>query len=213
MADQPGQGSRRAGERGDGERPEGWLERLRAGGTGPQGRFNIWFWVIALGIFFLLQTFIAGIETERLSYTEFLKLADAGRIKQVEISENYIQGELLPEAGAEDGTAKRFSTMRVDPDIYEDLARRGIEVQGTVESNLIPTLLSWVIPVALFVGLWMFLSRRMAQSGLGGGLMQIGKSKAKIYVETVTGLAFDDVAGDAESQAVMAVVAAFQTQL
>lgn len=200
MADQPGQASPRAGERGNGARPDSWLGRLREGGKGPQGRFNIWFWLIALGAFFILQTFLAGLETERLSYTEFLRLADEGRIKQVEISEHYIQGELLPESGAESSTAKRFSTMRVDPEVYEDLARRGIEVQGTIESNLIPTLLSWVIPIALFVGLWMFLSRRMAQSGLGGGLMQIGKSKAKIYVETDTGVAFDDVAGVDEAK-------------
>ena len=63
-----------------------------------------------------------------------------------------------------------------------------------VESTLLTDLLSWVVPAVVFFGLWTFLVRRMSQ-GLGGGLMSIGKSKAKIYVEADTGVTFDDVAG------------------
>ena len=60
-------------------------------------------------------------------------------------------------------------------------------------------MLSWIVPAALFFGVWMFLSRRVTQ-GLGGGLMSIGKSKAKIYVESDTGVRFDDVAGVDEAK-------------
>jgi cell division protease FtsH len=70
---------------------------------------------------------------------------------------------------------------------------------GEVESTLVTDLLSWVVPALLFFGVWMFLSRRVAQ-GLGGGLMSIGKSKAKIYVEADTGVRFDDVAGVDEAK-------------
>src|SRR5262249_41935004 len=60
-------------------------------------------------------------------------------------------------------------------------------------------LLSWVVPAVVFFGLWTFLARRMSQ-GLGGGLMSIGKSKAKVYVESDTGVRFDDVAGVDEAK-------------
>ena len=72
-------------------------------------------------------------------------------------------------------------------------------VTGQIESTFLRDLLSWVVPVALFVGVWMYLLRRVG-GGLGGGLMQIGKSKAKIYVETDTGVTFDDVAGVDEAK-------------
>ena len=70
------------------------------------------------------------------------------------------------------------------------------------ESTFLPTLLSWLVPISLFLVVWMFLMRRMAGrlGGPGGGLMSIGKSKAKVYVETDTGVSFDDVAGVDEAK-------------
>jgi cell division protease FtsH len=70
-----------------------------------------------------------------------------------------------------------------------------------IESPFLRDLLSWVMPVLLFVALWWYLGKRFAESqGLGGGLMSIGKSKAKIYVEADTGVTFDDVAGVDEAK-------------
>jgi cell division protease FtsH len=208
MLDRPGDAS---GRKPADPRRKSAYERIRDGGKTPQGRFNIWFWVIAFGTYVILQMVVAGLTTERISYTEFLRLVDAGRIKQVEVSDQYIRGLLLPEEGAAESEAgeRAFVTTRVDPELVEELSRRGVEVAGTIESNVLPTLLSWIVPVLLFVGLWFFLSRRLAQSGLGGGLMQIGKSKAKIYVETDTGVTFDDVAGVDESKAELVEVVDF----
>jgi cell division protease FtsH len=192
---------RRSTDRQAGRPARPGYRRLLDGTKTPQGRFNIWFWVIAFGVFLLVQAVLTGLRTEQLSYTEFLRLAEAGRIENVQISENFIQGTLLPEETADEAVPRPFVTTRVDPELVEELAALGVEVEGTIESNIIPTLLSWVIPVLLFVGLWFFLSRRLAQSGgLGGGLMQIGKSKAKIYVETDTGITFEDVAGVDEAK-------------
>jgi hypothetical protein len=67
-----------------------------------------------------------------------------------------------------------------------------------VESTLVQDLLSWIVPVALFFGLWTLIARRMR--GLGGGLMSIGKSRAIIYVESDTGVRFNDVAGVDEAK-------------
>jgi cell division protease FtsH len=90
-------------------------------------------------------------------------------------------------------------TTRVDPRFADELQKYGVTFTGEVESTLVTDLLSWVVPALLFFGVWMFLSRRVAQ-GLGGGLMSIGKSKAKIYVEADTGVRFDDVAGVDEAK-------------
>ena len=78
-------------------------------------------------------------------------------------------------------------------------ALRGLGHFYFEDSTFVRDLLSWVIPVLLFVGVWIYLGRRMSQ-GLGGGLMQIGKSKARIYVESNTGVTFDDVAGVEEAK-------------
>jgi cell division protease FtsH len=95
---------------------------------------------------------------------------------------------------------KPFVTTRVDPDLAADLQKAGVTYSGQVESTFFMDLLSWVIPALVFFGLWTFLVRRMAGGGLGGGLTSIGKSKAKVYVESDTGVRFDDVAGVDEAK-------------
>ena len=92
-------------------------------------------------------------------------------------------------------------TTRVDPEFAQELQKYNVRYNGEVESTFLRDLLSWVLPVLLFFGVWAYLGRRMAQ-GLGGpgGLMSIGKSKAKIYVESDTGVTFADVAGVDEAK-------------
>ena len=70
---------------------------------------------------------------------------------------------------------------------------------GVIESTWLRDLLSWVLPAVFFVAIWMFAIRRMGQGGLGG-LMAIGKSRAKVYVEKETKVTFDDVAGVDEAK-------------
>ena len=210
MRDHADRREKRLDERPAGRPAKPGYQRFLDGRRTPQGRFNTWFWLVALGVFLLVQAVVSNLRTEQLSYTEFLRLAKAGRIESVQISQNFIQGTLLPEKSGSDAAPRPFVTTRVDPELVKQLSALGIEVDGKIESDIIPTLLSWVIPVLLFVGLWFFLSRRLAQSGgLGGGLMQIGKSKAKIYVETKTGITFEDVAGVDEAKAELVEVVDF----
>src|SRR5690606_10137352 len=84
-------------------------------------------------------------------------------------------------------------------DLARELQEHGVVVTGQIESTFLRDLMSWVIPVVLFAGVWMFLMRR-TESGLGSGLMQIGRSKAKVYVEKDTGVTFQDVAGVDEAK-------------
>jgi len=162
-------------------------------------RFNTWYWVAAIVGILLIQYFIGmAQQIAPIPYSQFQELLRSGKVAEIGISDRFIQGTLkepLP------GGQTRFATTRVDPDFAQELQQYGVTYTGQIESTLLRDILSWVLPVLIFVGLWAYLSRRiMAQGGLGGGLMQIGKSKAKIYVEADTGVRFEDVAGVDEAK-------------
>ncbi|WP_264185574.1 ATP-dependent zinc metalloprotease FtsH [Roseicella aerolata] len=159
------------------------------------GRFNIAYWVAALLGLFVIQYFAAmNQQVATIPYSQFQQLLNEGRVAEVGVSDRFMQGTLkepLP------GGQTRFATTRVDPEIARELEGHGVRFTGQIESTLLRDILSWVIPVLLFVGIWMYLGRRMAA---GGGLMQIGKSRARIYVESDTKVSFADVAGVDEAK-------------
>ncbi len=154
-------------------------------------KFNLTYALIAVALFLLLQNFLAGYgATERLQYSEFLKLVESGGVENVVVKESTVEGTLKDPINDHD----RFVTTRVDPAVAEDLARHGIQFTGGTEQTIFSTLLSYILPAVFFVGIWFFLMRRMGGGGIGG-VTQIGKSKAKVYVESETGVTFEDVAG------------------
>src|SRR3954454_25375097 len=159
-----------------------------------KARFNLLYALAAIAGILLIQFAITM--TQRIApipYSQFQQLLREGKVAEIGVSDRFIQGKLkepLP-----DGRSQ-FATTRVDPEFAQDLQKYGVTFTGQIESTFLRDLLSWVLPVLLFFGVWTFLARRMAgQGGIGGGLMSIGKSKAKVYVETDTGVKFDDVAG------------------
>jgi cell division protease FtsH len=162
-------------------------------------RFNLVYVLIAaLGVLLLQDLWARSQAVAQIPYSQFQKLVREDKVARVVIDADRIQGELKePVDGKE-----RFITNRVEPDIAEDLDAHGVEYAGRFESTLIPMILSWVVPIALFFGIWVFIGRRMSRQlgGPGGGLMSIGKSKAKVYVETDTKTTFADVAGVDESK-------------
>jgi len=161
-----------------------------------QTRFHIGYWIAAiLGLLALQYFYTTAQKVAAIPYSQFEQLLRDHKVGEVGISDRYIQGRLKEPLNGK----SQFVTTRVDPRVAEQLQKYGVTFTGEVESTLVADLLSWIVPVALFFGVWMFLSRRVAQ-GLGGGLMSIGKSKAKIYVEADTGVRFDDVAGVDEAK-------------
>ena len=160
-------------------------------------QFNIWYWFLALAGLMLFQyLFTTMQQVAQIPYSEFETQLRAGQIAEVRVSDRYIQGTFRKPL---EGGQLRFITTRVDPNFAEQLRQNNVVVTGQIESTFLRDLLSWIVPMALFIGVWMFVMRRMA-GGVGGGLMQIGKSKAKVYVETDVKVTFADVAGVDEAK-------------
>ncbi|MCC6720332.1 MAG: ATP-dependent zinc metalloprotease FtsH [Acetobacteraceae bacterium] len=161
--------------------------------------YNAWYFAAALAGILLLQSVIAGFAgTRAISYSEFQQLLRNHKVEAVAVSDRFISGTLKEPLSTGE---QRFTTTRVDENFADELGKYDVKVSGQIESTFLRDLLSWVVPVLLFVGIWFFIIRKMAAGGgLGGGLMAIGKSKAKVYVETDTGVTFADVAGVDEAK-------------
>jgi cell division protease FtsH len=161
-----------------------------------QAVFHVGYWVAALAGILLLQYFYGAAQRiAPIPYSQFQELLHDGKVAEIGVSDRYIQGKL--KAPLPDGKTQ-FVTTRVDPEFANELQKYGVTYTGEVESTLLQDLLSWILPVLVFFGLWMLVARRLGQNV--GGLMSIGKSKAKVYVETDTGVRFEDVAGVDEAK-------------
>ena len=164
-----------------------------------QARFHMSYWMIAVLAFFAIQ-YLLSIQQQVavIPYSEFEQHLREGRIDELAITERRIEGVFKePLAGGQ----RRFVANRVEPQLAEHLQQYPVRYTGKVESTLVRDLLSWIVPAVLFIGIWLFLLRRIG-SGVGGGsMMQIGKSKAKVYVETDIKVSFADVAGVDEAKA------------
>ncbi|HEY1438450.1 MAG TPA: ATP-dependent zinc metalloprotease FtsH [Casimicrobiaceae bacterium] len=173
-----------------------------------QTYFNIWYLIMAiLGVFWLREIWVAARQVEPIAYSQFQQDLKDGRIKDIAISTNAIQGTYKdPKPGGRTG----FVTTRVDPELAKELAQYNVQFSGVIESSLFRDILSWVAPALVFFLIWTFLAKRMAgQGGLGAGFLSIGKSKARVYMETDTKVTFDDVAGVDEAKEELREVVGF----
>ncbi|MCI1279487.1 MAG: ATP-dependent zinc metalloprotease FtsH [Nitrospira sp.] len=156
-----------------------------------QRQFSIWYMFIALWVLILLQTFLPSFfNPTEIPYSEFKESVAAGKVIEVAVAPQIIHGKLKED--------KVFHTIRIeDPDLLRNLAEHQVKVTGVIESTLFRDVLSWIVPIVLFFGVWWFLLRRMGQSQ---GFMTVGQSKAKIYVEKEVKVTFADVAGVDEAK-------------
>src|SRR5215204_1921859 len=170
-------------------------------------KYHAWYWVAAIVVIMVMQgIFAAYTQIAQIPYSDFQDDLKAGKISELRVSGNYIQGrykEPDPKGRTE------FITNRVDPEIAQQLEKYNVKFAGAIESTFLRDLLSWVIPIGLFFGVWYFLYRRFAGQQGFGGLMSVGRSKAKVYVETDTKTTFADVAGVDEAKAELQEVVAF----
>ena len=160
----------------------------------------------AFGILILQWALTTYSTIETIPYSQFEQLVSQGKVAEVAVGQDTIQGKLkekLPDG------KQAFVTARVDPAIAEKLQEKGVTVTGVPSGGLFQTILSWIVPAFLFYLVWVFLFRRIAERQGFGGLMSIGKSRAKVYVEKDTKTTFADVAGVEEAKFELQEVVSF----
>lgn len=137
-------------------------------------------------------------DEQRIDYSEFLKQLESGNVSDLEVGAAVVRGRFSqpPDQGP-----ARFVTRRIEPVLADRLAERSVAFRAAPEAPALGSLFAWLIGAALMVMLWRAVASR---SGLGGGsassLLSIGRSRAKVYVETGIRVSFDDVAGVDEAK-------------
>jgi len=188
----------RKGKPNDGPtRDESPTRRLRNQLTS-QG-WNLWYVLLGVWMVLLLgQLWYENTQVAAIPYSRFLEYEQKGRVSDLVVGSEQITGRIVD---PEKDQPERFRTVRVDPELAERLAKDGLEFTGAIEDTWLTRALAWVLPIAFILVIWMLLQRRFGQAGgLGGGLMSVGKSKAKIYAEEDVKISFDDVAGVDEAK-------------
>ena len=169
-----------------------------------QKRFSTWYIFIALWGLVLFQLFVAPFfNPTEIPYSEFKAAVAGDKVAEVSISPAVIHGRMKPETASGATPAEKegrvFHSVRVeDPDVVRELEAHQVKITGVIESTLLRDLLSWVVPIALFFAVWLFMMRRVGQGQ--GGFMTVGQSKAKIYMEKEVKVSFADVAGVDEAK-------------
>ncbi len=156
--------------------------------------FTIWYFVIALLIIFLIQNYVVQKRSEDvIPYSEFKQALRTGKIKELTISQETIQGERETEKGS-----RKFQTVRVeDPDLVKELEANHVKYTGKVDSKWLTNILSWIIPLVFFFFIWRLLFSRI---GPESSVISFGKSRAKLYAEKEKKVTFADVAGIDEAK-------------
>lgn len=143
---------------------------------------------------------------ETIPYSQFEQLLAQDKLAEVSVGTDTIQGKLkdpLPSGKS------AFVTARVDLALAEKLAAKGVSVTGIPSGGGLQSLLSWIFPVIVFFLIWFWLGRGVAGGQGFGGLMAIGKSRAKVYVEKDIKVTFADVAGVDEAKFELQEVVSF----
>src|SRR6202521_2970465 len=154
-------------------------------------QFATWYIFAAfLGVMLIQFLWLRFTQVDTIPYSQFEQLLAGDKIAEVLVGQDTIQGKL--KAPFPDGR-QLFYTVRVDPELADRLKEHGVVVTGAPSSNLLSTILSWVLPIFIFYLVWTYGFRRVAERQGLGGLMSIGKSRAKVFVETDVKVTFRDV--------------------
>lgn len=159
-------------------------------------KFNTWYILAAIWGVLILQSLIFDqFRAKVIPYSEFIQAVMQNKVIEVAIGQDRISGKMKDVSG--EGEIL-FTTVRVDTDLSQKLADRGVKFSGQVEDTFLKTLISWFVPILLFFGIWYLLMRKL--QGGQAGIMSLGKNKAKIVGEKDIDTRFIDVAGADEAK-------------
>jgi len=178
----------------------------------PGARYLIWYLLAIFAGLLLFQFYSVAERTVEIKYSEFRHLVETKGVNDLVIGSETIKGRLLtpgiealakerndPELPKKlekqfDKKEPTFTTVRMeDPDLVEALDKQNLSYRAVAEKTWLTGILSWILPTALLVAIWVYFFRRIGTGA--GGLMTVGKSKAKVYVQDETKVTFADVAG------------------
>jgi cell division protease FtsH len=159
--------------------------------------FHIGYVFAALLALSFIEDYLSAADTNSstIPYSRFQDMLAQGKVDNLTIDANRIRGDFK---APEKGQPAHFDTVRVDPSLAQALGHARVTFAGAPPPGWLSRALAWLVPLALFWLVWLFLSQRMA-GGLGG-LTGIGRSRARVYVEAETKTTFADVAGQDEAK-------------
>ena len=174
----------------------------------------VFYYLIVIGVLLLLNTFLfprlLQEQVTEVDYGTFLDMLDEKEVKVAQVEQDYIY---FTADSPRENTLYRTATFN-DPSLVDRLYASGCEFGEVHEAEMNPILsmlLTFIFPVVIFVVLGQLLSRYMMKK-MGGGLgnaMQFGKSNAKVYVASETGIKFSDVAGEDEAKEALVEIVDF----
>lgn len=177
----------------------------------PQGFLTTFLFLLLFGflIFWITKGIWSGDERE-IKYNAFIEMLNANKIEKVVIANEQIYIYPKTEESEEKPsffrtqTQNYFYTGKIEEDetLTKRLLTKGVEVSGEIPNNsgeVIYFILFNILPIVLMVAFTIFIFRKIAKSGGMGGVMNVGKSNAKVYVQKETGITFADVAGEDEA--------------
>jgi cell division protease FtsH len=159
-------------------------------------RLNIYFVIIAIwGVLIIQYIISSSYQPLVIPYSEFQKALKDGNVREITVLSNTITGKIAVK-NEKNGQMeeKKFKTVIVNPEIVKQLEQYNVTYSGEIENTFFRDLLSWVLPLAIFIGIWFFLIRRLGQQAQSQA-MSIGRSKAKVYMVKDNKITFKDVAG------------------
>ncbi len=173
------------------------------GGKTPKNRQTLLILLIAALVTLLLLSYLRGVvgnaSNQKISYDEFMAMVQNGEVESVTISNDTIT--ITPKIQGNPYIQQTFYTVRVDDiTLANKLLEAGVKFEQEETSSsdtIIYMIVSYILPIVL---VWVLLSFLMNRMSKGGGIMGVGKSNAKVYVQKETGVTFKDVAGQEEAK-------------
>jgi cell division protease FtsH len=139
-------------------------------------KFSLWYVILGIWVVLIVQNYIASMYAAQIiPYSQFLNLLKTGKVTEIAISANQIQGKMKIDGAPNE--LQPFKSIRVDPDLSKMLEQYpAVSFKGEIESTFLRDLFSWIFPLILFVGVWYFLMKRMG--GQQAGFMTLGKNRS-----------------------------------